>query len=89
MPNQRRSVKLRLENLPGKLRGVRKHLGLSQSQLAARLTQKPHYGRVSEYKRGRRTPSLLTLLDYARLGGIHIDDLVDDNVEITLIKQTK
>src|SRR5688572_15723807 len=92
MPNEetrRRTVKLRLENLPAKLRAVRKHLGLSQSQLAVRLTQKPHYGRISEYERGKRTPSLLNLLDYARLGGIHIDDLVDDEIEITLIKQTK
>ena len=82
-------TKLRLENLPAKLRAVRKHLGLSQSQLAARLTLKPHYGRVSEYERGRRIPSLLTLLDYARLGGIHVDDLIDDNIELPFIKQTK
>ena len=42
MPNEspRQTVKLKLENLPAKLRAVRKHLGLSQSQLAARLTQK-------------------------------------------------
>ena len=76
-------TKLRLENLPAKLRAVRKHLGLSQSQFAARLTLTPQYGRISEYERGKRVPSLLTLLDYARLGGIHIDDLVDDEMEIT------
>ena len=78
---KRRSVKV--ENLPAKLRAVRKQLGLSQSQLAARLSQNPHYGRVSEFERGKRMPNLLTLLDYARLGGIHIDDLVDDDIEIT------
>ena len=61
---------------------MRKHLGLSQSQLAARLSLAPHYGRVSEYERGKRAPSLLTLLDYARLAKIHIDDLVDDNTEL-------
>ena len=75
---------VRIEHLPAKLRAVRKHLGLSQSQLAARLRFKPHYGRVSEYERGKRMPNLLTLLDYARLAGIHIDDLVDDNVDLTL-----
>ena len=73
---------VKLEHLAAKLRAVRKHLGLSQSQLAARLSTAPHYGRVSEYERGRRVPSLLPLLDYARLGGIHIDDLVDDNTEL-------
>ena len=88
MPKESRrpSAKLKLEKLPAKLRAVRDHLGLSQSQLAARLSQQPHYGRVSEYERGKRTPSLLTFLDYARLGGIHIDDLVDDVVEIKLPK---
>lgn len=86
---RRSPVKLKLEHLPEKLRAVRKHLGLSQSQLAAQLTQKPHYGRVSEYERGRRTPGLTALLDYARLGKIHIDDLVDDGIELTFIKRTK
>ena len=73
---------LKPKYLAAKLRAVRKRLGLSQSQLAARLSQKPQYGRVSEFERGRRTPNLLTLLDYARLGGIHIDDLVDDAIEL-------
>lgn len=92
MPNEnsrRPRTKLKLEKLPAKLRAVRKHLGLSQSQLAAQLTQKPQYGRVSEYERGRRTPGLVALLDYARLGGIDIDDLVDDGIELTLSMQTK
>jgi transcriptional regulator with XRE-family HTH domain len=87
MPNLRPTAKLKLEHLPAKLLAVRKHLGLSQSQLAARLTQDPHYGRVSEYERGRRTPGLLTLLDYARLAGIHIDDLVDDEIDLALIEK--
>jgi transcriptional regulator with XRE-family HTH domain len=72
------------KNLPAKLRAVRKHVGLSQSQLAARLRSNPHYGRVSEYERGKRAPSVLILLDYARLAGIHIDDLVDDGINLTL-----
>jgi transcriptional regulator with XRE-family HTH domain len=77
---KRRSVKI--ENLPAKLRAARKHLGLSQSQLARRLSFDVHYNRISEYERGRRTPNLLLLLDYARLAGIHIDDLVDDQIEL-------
>ena len=80
---------IKIENLAAKLRAVRKHLGLSQAQLAARLTQNPHYGRVSEYERGKRVPTVLTLLDYAHLAKIHIDDLVDDNKELTFIKETK
>jgi transcriptional regulator with XRE-family HTH domain len=70
------------KHLAAKLCAARKHLGLSQSQLAARLRSKPHYGRISEFERGRRTPNLLTLLDYARLAGIHVDDLIDDEVNL-------
>jgi transcriptional regulator with XRE-family HTH domain len=77
------------KHLPAKLRVLRKHLGLSQSQLAAQLSFDVENGRISDYELGKRQPNVLLLLHYARLGGIHIDDLVDDNVEITLIKQTK
>ena len=42
-----------------------------------------HYSRLSEFERGRRTPPLLILLDYARLAGVHLDDLVDDNTDLT------
>ena len=74
--------KFKIEHLPAKLLAVRKHLGFSQSQLARQLAFEPSYNRVSEYERGRRTPSLPVLLSYARLGGIHIDDLVDDSREL-------
>jgi transcriptional regulator with XRE-family HTH domain len=69
--------------LPAKLRTVRQHLGLSQSQLAARLSFDVENGRISDYELGKRQPNILLLLDYARLGGIHIDDLVDDNTNLT------
>jgi transcriptional regulator with XRE-family HTH domain len=41
-----------------------------------------YYGRVSEYERGKRMPNVLILLDYAHLAGIHIDDLVDDDINL-------
>jgi transcriptional regulator with XRE-family HTH domain len=75
---------IKITHLPDKLRTIRDHLGVGQSQLAARLRYKPQYGRVSEFERGRRTPNLLTLLDYARLGGIHVDDLLDDEITLKL-----
>jgi len=68
------------KHLSAKLRAVRKRLGLSQSQLAARLSFDVENGRISDYELGKRQPNVLLLLDYARLGGIHIDDLVDDNI---------
>lgn len=72
------------QHLAAKLRAVRKHLGLSQSQLASRITSfEIEYGRISDYELGKRTPNLLVLFDYARLAGIHIDDLIDDEMELT------
>jgi transcriptional regulator with XRE-family HTH domain len=82
MPNRpRRTVKF--EHLPAKLLAVRKNLSLSQSQLTARLRITPHYGRISEYERAKRTPSILTLLDYSNLAKITINDLVDDEIDLT------
>ena len=80
-PRPRRTAKF--EHLPAKLRAARKHLGFSQSELAAQLRIAPHYGRVSEYERGKRTPGILTLLDYSRLAKITVNDLVDDEIDLT------
>ena len=67
-----------------KVRAIRRKLGLSQAQLADRLSPEIHYGRISDYELGKRIPNLLILLDYARLAGIHVDDLIDDKVELNL-----
>ena len=67
------------KHLPAKLRAVRNHLGLSQSQLAAQLSFDVENGRISDYELGKRQPNVLILLDYARLAGIHVDDLIDDD----------
>jgi len=39
-----------------------------------------HYGRISDYELGKREPSLWILLAYARVAGIHLEDIVDDNI---------
>jgi hypothetical protein len=41
-----------------------------------------HYGRISEYERGKREPSLWVLLAYARVARIHLEDLVDDDIAL-------
>jgi hypothetical protein len=40
------------------------------------------YTRISEYERGRREPSLWVLLAYARAACIHLEDLVDDAIDL-------
>jgi transcriptional regulator with XRE-family HTH domain len=71
-------------NLAKKLRQIREVLGLSQSELVRQLdpSESMHYGRISEYELGKREPSLLVLLAYARVAGIHLEDLVDDDVPL-------
>jgi len=71
--------------LASKLRQIRIRLGLTQEQLGELLTTRksPVYpGHVSEFERGKREPSLLALLSYARAAEIQMELLVDDKLEL-------
>ena len=70
--------------LAEKLRHIRMQLGLSQTELLERmgLGGVMHYGRISEYEQGKREPSLMTLLAYARAASVHLEDIVDDDLDL-------
>lgn len=70
--------------LAGKLRTIREALGLSQTQMLARLglEDSMHYGRISQYETDDREPALTTLLAYARVAGVHLEDIVDDDLDL-------
>ena len=70
--------------LAEKLRQIRSQLGLSQTELLDRmgLAGSMHYGRISEYEQGKREPSLMTLLAYARTAQVHLEDIVADEFEL-------
>lgn len=71
------------ERLGEKLRQIRKKLDISQDRMPERLGRPNlHPGRISEYERSEREPSLLTLLAYAKLAGVHLEDIVNDNVNL-------
>jgi transcriptional regulator with XRE-family HTH domain len=72
------------QHLARKLLSIRHALRLSQIQLvkAMEIDDQVAYHRISEYESGRREPSLLVLLAYARLAGVHLEDIVDDNLEL-------
>ena len=74
----------RPENLSRKLRQIRMALGLSQLQMIRQLgfDDSLHPGRISEYELSMREPSLLILLAYARLAGVHLEEIVDDDIEL-------
>jgi transcriptional regulator with XRE-family HTH domain len=73
--------------LGSKLRKIRKQLNITQQAMAALVRHKksPVYpGHISEFEAGRREPSLLVLLQYARVAKVSVESLIDD--EIDLIK---
>lgn len=76
------------EHLPAKLLAIRQHFKLSQSQIAKRLGFKVSYARVSEYEHGVREPSLLTLLSYSQLAGVHMETLVNDKINLARFRDT-
>ena len=73
----------RQKHLGRKLRQIRETLGISQPHMPAHLgLPNMHPGRISEYETGEREPALFTLLSYAALAGVHLEDLVNDKVEL-------
>src|SRR6185503_15227442 len=71
------------KHLPEKLRLIREHLGMSQSEIARALDVADRSS-ISGYERGEREPPLPILLKYARLAGISTDLLIDDEMKFSL-----
>jgi transcriptional regulator with XRE-family HTH domain len=72
------------KRLAEKLRQIRLALGMSQTEMLKRLglEEGMKYARISEYEQGVREPSLLTLLEYSRVAGVHMEVLADDSVDL-------
>lgn len=70
--------------LAEKLAHVRTALGLSQNELIRRMGLDDFLLReeVSDFERGRRVPPLPVLLEYARVAGVYMDALVDDDLDL-------
>jgi len=72
----------RPERLAEKLLQVRSALGLSQNELIKRLGVELAQNRVSDYELGKGEPPLPLLLRYARLAGVCLERLVDDDLDL-------
>jgi transcriptional regulator with XRE-family HTH domain len=72
------------ERLAEKLLQVRNALGLSQTEMLRRLGVEDmvSYHRISEYESGKREPLLTILLQYARIAGVYVEDLIDDELDL-------
>ena len=78
------------ERLAEKLLQIRIGLNLSQNELIKRLNYDKELlqGTISTYELGKREPSLPLLLHYARLAGVCVDVLIDDEQNLPVIMLT-
>jgi len=75
-----RSRRNKPKKLSQKLLAIRKRLNLSQTQMAKALHLKVHYSAVSNFELGTREPDLIVVLRYARLAGVPMEAIVDDQL---------
>jgi transcriptional regulator with XRE-family HTH domain len=78
------AARQRAERLAEKLLQLRLALGLSQTEMLRRLDVEDMiiYNRISDYERGTREPPLPILLRYARVAGVYVEDLIDDDLDL-------
>jgi len=76
------------ERLGEKLLQIRKALGLSQKEMAKRLSERTGFTitqtHISNYERNRMEPFLETTLAYARLANVHMEQVADDDLDLML-----
>jgi len=77
-----RGVRLKPKRLTQKLIQIRLSLGLSQNELIKRLEVDLTQNRISEYETGKGEPPLPVLLKYARVAGVCVDMLIDDDLDL-------
>ena len=74
----------RPKRLAEKLLQVRTALGLSQSEMAKRLSVEISAKYVSRYERDQSEPPIELLLAYARIARVRLEQIVDDEQDLTL-----
>ena len=79
MGRSRRNKPMRLSE---KLFTVRKRLQMSQTEMAHALELKVNYSAISNFELGTREPDLLVILRYARLAGVPVEILIDDQLNL-------
>lgn len=74
----------RPKRLAEKLLQIRNALGLSQAEMLSRLSAEDvvSYHRISKYELDENEPPLMILLRYARVAGVYVEDLIDDDLDL-------
>jgi transcriptional regulator with XRE-family HTH domain len=72
------------KRLPEKLLQIRLALGLSQNEVLRAIGAEDDLYRtnISNYELGEREPPLFVLLGYARVAGVCLDVIVDDELDL-------
>jgi transcriptional regulator with XRE-family HTH domain len=79
MGNARR----RPQRLAEKLLQIRNALGISQTEMHRRLgIEDEAYTRISDYELDKAEPTLMVLLQYSRVAGVHTEVLIDDDLNL-------
>jgi len=78
------SIRPRPKRLAKKLLQIRNALGLSQPEMLRKLGAEDQidYTTISKYELDKNEPPLEILLQYARAGGVHMEDIVDDELDL-------
>ncbi|HEX8142204.1 MAG TPA: helix-turn-helix transcriptional regulator [Pyrinomonadaceae bacterium] len=80
-----RTARPKPERLAAKLYAIRSRLDITQGELIKRLgyRKSPLYpSSISEFEQGKREPPLLVLSAYAKLVGVPMEMLVDDDQDL-------
>jgi transcriptional regulator with XRE-family HTH domain len=74
----------RPKRLAEKLLQIRNALGLSQAELWRQLGVEDEipFKRISKYELDQNEPPLMVLLQYARIAGVYMEALVDDELNL-------
>lgn len=76
----------RPRRLGEKLLSIRNHFGYSLSQMAEKLSDEKVSvvrSEISRFEQNKREPNLLILLRYARLMGVLVESLIDDEMDLS------
>ncbi|HEY0764647.1 MAG TPA: helix-turn-helix transcriptional regulator [Pyrinomonadaceae bacterium] len=67
-----------------KLLQIRHCLGLSQSEMVKHMgvAELIHYTNISKYELDKNEPPLMILLAYAKVAHVHLEEIVDDDIDL-------
>jgi transcriptional regulator with XRE-family HTH domain len=74
------------KHLAKKLQQIRRSLGVSQGELVRQLGVQAliEHTTISKYELNKNEPPLAILLAYARLVGVPVEQIIDDEIELTI-----